>query len=135
MRWIKAKSVIGVGIVLVTTAMSQFQVYGKETVGVGFSSYLKDERTGTLIILSIAPKSPAAQAGLPLHYANIVRKINDISVANKTMTEWTSVLNGSVGTKVRLELIIDPKGKEVKTVELVSGKYPAPDDQVILKAK
>ena len=78
-----------------------------------------------MMILNVAPKSPAAQAGLPLHRVIIIRKINDIPVASKTMAEWKRVLDGPVGTKVRIENVMDPKSKEMKTVELVSGKFPS----------
>ncbi len=140
MAWTKAKIAIGIGAGILlavgaaTTVMSQSQVHGKEMVGIGIS-YMKDERSGTMMILNVAPKSPAAQAGLPLHHVMIIQKINAIPVASKPMVEWKKVLDGPVGTKIRLELIIDPKGKETKTVELVSGKYPASDDQIVLKGK
>jgi CubicO group peptidase (beta-lactamase class C family) len=93
-----------------------------EIVGVGMKLRF-DQPTRTIRIESVFSNTPASQAGLPAGL--IMRKIDDIPVAGKSLDWCASLIRGKAGTKVRLELI-KPERNETNTVELTRQKFAMP---------
>ena len=79
-----------------------------------------DQKTHTLRITKVYPKSSAGQAGL--FPGLIIQKINDVPTAGKSTAECFSLLRANGSPKVRLELV-NPERKETNTVELTRGKF------------
>ena len=98
---------------------SVFQRRNTEIVGLGVLLDA-DEKTGTVLITSVFPKSPAAQAGLSERL--LIGKINDVSAEGKSLQEYIDMMAGPVGTKVRLE-VVNSESNETKTVELTKQKF------------
>ena len=92
---------------------------GSEVVGVGIALDL-DRETRTVRITKVISNSPASQAGLSAGL--IVQRIDDVSTADKGLTECAALIRGLSGTKVRLELV-DPKQNTTNTVEVTRGKF------------
>jgi len=91
----------------------------REIVGLGFAFDL-DQKTHTLRITKVYPKSSAGQAGLSSGL--IIQKINDVPTAGKSTAECFSLLRANGSPKVRLELV-NQERKETNTVELTRGKF------------
>jgi CubicO group peptidase (beta-lactamase class C family) len=94
----------------------------RETVGVGTALAI-DEKAGLVRITEVIPKSPASRAGLS--GGLVIRKVNGVPVAGKTLQECLELMGGPVGTKVRLELV-KPGGEETTTVELTRQRIRVP---------
>jgi len=90
----------------------------REMIGAGITLE-SDATNGAIRITRIFPNSPAAAAGLTSGL--VVKSINDIVAAGKSITECLQILRGPLGSKLRLELN-DPQGKTT-TVELVRQKF------------
>ena len=93
--------------------------FAKEIVGLGFMFDL-DQKTHTLRITKVYPKSSAGQAGLSSGL--IIQKINTVPTAGKSTAECFNLLRANGSPKVRLELV-NPEQKETNTVELTRGKF------------
>jgi len=93
--------------------------FAKEIVGLGFMFDL-DQKTHTLRITKVYPKSSAGQAGLSSGL--IIQKINAVPTAGKSTAECFNLLRANGSPKVRLELV-NPERKETNTVELTRGKF------------
>src|SRR6266567_1243318 len=91
----------------------------REIVGLGFMFDL-DQKTHTLLITKVYPKSSAGQAGLSSGLN--IQKINDVPTAGKSTAECFSLLRANDSPKVRLELV-NQERKETNTVELTRGKF------------
>ncbi len=91
----------------------------REVVGLGFMFDL-DQKTQTLRITKVYPKSSAGQAGLSSGL--IIQKINSVPTAGKSSAECFSLLRANGSPKVRLELV-NMERKETNTVELTRGKF------------
>ena len=84
-------------------------------VGIGVALDM-DKQTGALRIMQVVPNSPAAQAGLTTGV--VIQKVDDASIAGKSLDECLGLVRGVIGTKVRLEIITSDK-TATNTVELV----------------
>jgi CubicO group peptidase (beta-lactamase class C family) len=104
------------------TASVLFAGSSEELVGIGARLDF-DATTHALTITKIFPGSPASRAGLSSGL--IVQKVDEISTANKSMTECLGLIRGKAGTKVRLELF-SPMQNETNLVEIARQKYTAP---------
>src|SRR5947209_2556329 len=93
--------------------------FAKEIVGLGFAFDL-DKKTHTILVTRVYPQSPASQAGLSAGL--IIQKIENVSIAGKTVAECTVLLRANGSPKVRLELV-NQERKETNTVELTRGKF------------
>jgi CubicO group peptidase (beta-lactamase class C family) len=91
----------------------------REYVAAGFSFDL-DKPTGLLRITKVYPNSPAAAAGLSPGL--IIRCINGVAVAGKSVADSLELMRGPVGTKERL-LLVTPDGSRTNEVELSKGKF------------
>lgn len=91
----------------------------REVVGVGIGLEL-DRTTSLPRITRVFPKSPAGEAGLSAGLA--IRRIDETALNDKPLSECVALLGGAADTKVRLELL-DPAGKESKTVELTRKRF------------
>lgn len=94
----------------------------REAVGVG-TALAADEKSGLVRITEVMPKSPASRAGLSGGF--LIRKVNGVAVAGKTLQQCLELLRGPAGTKVRLELV-KPGGEETTTVELTRQRFRVP---------
>jgi len=79
-----------------------------------------DQKTHTLRITKVYPKSSAGQAGLSSGL--IIQTINDVPTAGKSTAECFRLLRADSSPKVRLELV-NPERKQTNTVELTRGKF------------
>jgi C-terminal processing protease CtpA/Prc len=93
--------------------------FAKEIVGLGFMFDL-DQKTDTLRITKVYPKSSAGQAGLSSGL--VIQKINGVPTAGKSIAECFGLLRANGSPKVRLELV-NRERKETNTVELTRGKF------------
>src|SRR6266567_2800564 len=91
----------------------------REIVGLGFMFDL-DQKTHTLRITKVYPKSSAGQASLSSGL--IIQKINDVPTAGKSIAECFTLLRANCSPKVRLELV-NQERQEANTVELTRGKF------------
>ena len=91
----------------------------REYVGGGIAFDL-DKQTGTLRITKVYPNTSAALAGLSPGL--IIQKIDGIPTAGKSLADCLAIARGTVGTKIRLELItLD--GSQTNAVELTRQKF------------
>ena len=91
----------------------------KELVGIGVALEF-DRQTHSVRIARVFANSPASDAGLSAGL--ILKKIGDVATTKKTLLECQSLIRGTVGTKVQLELM-PADGNETKTVELTRGRF------------
>ena len=80
-------------------------------------------RDGILMIMGVLKGSPAEQAGL--RAGDIVIKINDKELVNKSFLDALHEIRGEVGTKVKLT-IFDPKTEETKEVDVTRAIIEIP---------
>ena len=83
-------------------------------VGIGVALDF-DAKTRIVRITRVIPHSPASESGLSAGL--IVQRIDEVSTADKSLTECVGRIRGKPGTKVRLELF-DPKQNATNLVEL-----------------
>jgi CubicO group peptidase (beta-lactamase class C family) len=91
--------------------------FARELAGIGAA--LELDQQAQLRIYKVFPKSPAARAGLGS--GMIIRRIDSIPLAGKSLGECMQLLRGDVGTKVRLE-VLDLEGKTV-LIEITRQKF------------
>jgi C-terminal processing protease CtpA/Prc len=94
-----------------STQASDYPVI-EHVVGVGIALGAVNN---AMIILKVLPNTPAAKAGLTAGLN--VQKIDDILTDGKHLKECVDLLRGTVGSKVKLELI-DTANGTTNTVEL-----------------
>jgi hypothetical protein len=91
----------------------------REMVGTGIALEV-DKGTGMVRILEVIPRSPASRAGLsPGH---MIRQVDGVSLAGKSLKECLRLLGGESGSKVRLQLV-NPRSKETTAVELTRERF------------
>ena len=90
----------------------------EEIVGIGVS-LSTDNKTGDLKIAQVIPGGPAADAGLKVGL--LLRKIDDLDVTGKKMTECVPLIRGPLGSKVKLELL-DPADNKTRQFEIKRDK-------------
>jgi hypothetical protein len=86
----------------------------EEIVGIG-AIMRSDRDTGAILIVGVAPGSPAAAAGLAGNF--IIRKIDDLAAEGLGLQDCVQRIRGPAGTIVRLELF-DIDANETRTVTL-----------------
>jgi len=91
----------------------------KELVGIGVALEF-DRQTHSVRIGKVLPNSPASEAGLSA--GSILKKIGDVATTRKTLLECQSLIRGTAGSKVQLELM-PADGNEAKTVELTRRRF------------
>src|SRR5262245_62125064 len=91
----------------------------REVVGLGIALDT-DDKAHLPRMMTVYPKSPAGENGLSAGL--VIQKINDTSVAGKSLQECLGMMGGPVGTKVRLD-IIDPEQGTTRRVELTRRKF------------
>jgi CubicO group peptidase (beta-lactamase class C family) len=91
----------------------------KELVGIGVALKF-DRTTHTVRIDKVLPGSPASKAGLSAGL--IVKTVGDVPIANKTLLQCQSMLRGTAGSKVRLELE-SPENSDKKSVEIIRSPF------------
>src|SRR5690349_5247534 len=96
MAFMEAFVVIAAWLSLCTALITQDSIVG---VGVSLGA---DSKTGELKIMQVIPGGPAAGAGVKAGL--LLRKIDDVSVTGKQMTECIPLIRGPIGSKVKLEL-------------------------------
>src|SRR5207249_9524280 len=87
--------------------------FAKDMVGLGFKFDL-DQKTHTLRITKVYPKSSAGQAALSSGL--IIQKINAVPTAGKSIAECFILLRANGSPKVRL-VLVNQERKETNTVE------------------
>lgn len=92
--------------------------FAREQVGVGIALEL-DRKSRALRITKVIPDSPAAEAGV--RSGMVIKKVGDVSVEGKSLTESLALLRGNAGTKVRLELL--DAGGGSKIVEVARRRF------------
>src|SRR5262245_48697169 len=91
----------------------------KELVGIGVALEF-DRQTHTVRIGKVLANSPASEAGLSA--GSILKKIGEGATTRKTVQECQSLIRGTAGTKVQLELM-PAEGNETKTIELTRSRF------------
>ena len=86
-------------------------------VGIG-AGLAMDEQKQQLKITRVYPNSPAAESGLAA--GGVIQKIDDVTVADKTLDECVRLIRGAEGTRVQLEVLL-PDGN-TNAVELTRRK-------------
>jgi C-terminal processing protease CtpA/Prc len=89
-----------------------------EFVGVGVQIRV-NTRTYEVIINAVVPKSPASEAGIT--NGLIISRVDDVSLAGKSLADFAKLIRGPVGTTVKLELVT-PDHSQTNTVELTRRK-------------
>lgn len=90
-----------------------------EVVGIG-AALEKNDNRDSLKITKVFAQSPAGKAGLSA--GTVIRKINGVSVEDKSMAECLQLLGGPLGTSVLLECSA-PDQNETKDVRLTREKF------------
>lgn len=90
----------------------------RELIGVGLQLRM-DPQTAGFVIDSVLPNSPAGAAGIATGLT--VAKVDDVSLAGKSLAECVNLVRGPVGSTVKLELVA-PDGSRTNTVELTRQK-------------
>jgi CubicO group peptidase (beta-lactamase class C family) len=91
----------------------------REHVGSGIALAL-DSQTRELRVTKVFENSPAARAGLTAGI--IIRKINDVSVTGKSLTECLELMRGAADTSLRLELLNAERG-DTMAIELKRQRF------------
>jgi CubicO group peptidase (beta-lactamase class C family) len=91
----------------------------REYVATGFSFDL-EKQTGLVRITKVYSNSPAAEAGLSPGL--VIQRINGVTTTGKSVADCMKLIEGPVGTKVRLELVASDASR-TNTIELTKMKF------------
>ncbi len=100
-------------LALLTTAT----VAADRVIGIGVALGINQDDEAPIVI-QVLPNSPAENAGLPM--GAIIKKVNGVSTAGRTLEQCVKLIRGPEGIPVLLEFI-DPATGKSKKIMIVRG--------------
>src|SRR6476620_2086709 len=98
---------------LTTALLAQDSIVG---IGVSLGA---DRATGDLKVTKVIPGGPADKAGVPAGV--ILRKVNDVDLSGKRLTDCIALIRGPIGSKVNIE-VVDPTAHTTNHFEIARDK-------------
>jgi thiol-disulfide isomerase/thioredoxin len=108
--------------ILVSIGLTAGLAAQESLVGIGVSLG-SDSKTGDLKIMKVIPAGPADKAGVKAGL--LLRKVGDVEVTGKKLTDCIALIRGPIGSKVNLEMV-DPSDKTTKHFEITREKIVMP---------
>lgn len=99
----KACTNVRLGFIAFLLLLGSVSAYGEQPVLGRIGIILEEDATEYPLITKVFPDTPAA--GAKLKEGQHITKVNGISTAGKTMTEWYAMIMGPEMTAVELEIL------------------------------